>query len=142
RQPNPEYVSLLQRASKLRKKGYMKEAKEVKQKALQMPSMDTKDPNFRRLKYVRYADDFLLGFIGPKEEAEAIKEEIRVFLRDELKLELSKAKTLVTHARTEAAKFLGYEIHTLHEDSQRGTDKRRSLNGKIGLQVPRKVVEE
>jgi group II intron reverse transcriptase/maturase len=142
RRINLEYAALLNRAAYLRKKGYMKEAKEVKQKALQMPSMDTKDPNFRRLKYVRYADDFLLGFIGPKEEAEVIKEEIGAFLRNELKLELSKAKTLVTHARTEAAKFLGYEVHTLHEDSQRGADKRRSLNGKIGLRVPRKVVEE
>jgi group II intron reverse transcriptase/maturase len=142
RRRNLEYKALLQRATRLRNKGYMKEAKEVKQKALQMPSMETKDPNFRRLKYVRYADDFLLGFSGPKEEAEAIKEEIGAFLQEELKLELSKAKTLVTHARTEAAKFLGYEVHTIHEDSQRGMDKRRSLNGKIGLRVPRKVIEE
>ena len=47
---------------------------------------------------------------GPKEEAEEIKQQLEVFLRDELKLELSPAKTLITHARTQAARFLGYEI--------------------------------
>jgi hypothetical protein len=58
---------------------------------------------------VRYCDDFLLGFAGPKHEAEEIKERIRKFLRDELKLELSESKTLLTHATSQAARFLGYE---------------------------------
>jgi group II intron reverse transcriptase/maturase len=142
RRDNPEYNALLHRADYLRKKGQIEEAKAVKQRAMQLPSMDTNDPNFRRLRYVRYADDFLLGFTGTKEEAESIKEELRTFLQDTLKLELSQAKTLVTHARTEAAHFLGYEIQTMQEDSQRGRDKRRSLNGKIGLRMPRQVVEE
>lgn len=141
RRHNPKYDSLINKAYQLRKKGQSKEAKALKQLAMQMPSMDTRDPGFRRLKYVRYADDFLLGFIGPKSEAEAIKEKIRSFLQEELKLELSETQTLVTNARQEAAKFLGYEVHLLHEDSQRGKDKRRSLNGKIGLRVPQAVVE-
>ena len=47
------------------------------------------DPGYRRLKYVRYADDFLLGFHGPECEAETIKGRIGDFLRDHLKLELS-----------------------------------------------------
>jgi len=142
RRDNQEYNALIARAGYLRKKGDMEAAKAVKRQAMQMPSMDTKDPDFRQLKYVRYADDFLLGFIGPKEEAEQIKKEIGTFLQEQLKLELSKAKTFVTHARTQVANFLGYEIHTLRENTQRGRDKRRSLNGKIGLRVPRRVVEE
>src|SRR5215471_8909570 len=142
KQKNQVYYRLIKRAADHRSRGNMEVAKALKQQAMQLPSMDTNDPDFRRLKYIRYADDFLLGFIGTKAEAEQIKEEIGTFLQDTLKLEMSKAKTLVTHARTEAAHFLGYEIHTLHENSQRGKDKRRSLNGKIGLRVPRKVVEE
>jgi len=139
---NQEYDHLITRAGHLRNKGNREEANALKQQAMLLPSMDTFDPDFRRLKYVRYADDFLLGFIGSKAEAEHIKEEIGTFLQEMLKLEMSKAKTLVTHARTEAAHFLGYGIHTLQENSQRGRDKRRSLNGKIGLRVPEKAVEE
>jgi group II intron reverse transcriptase/maturase len=142
RRRNQVYDRLISEAGHLRGKGKAEEARALKQQAMQLPSMDTNDPDFRRLKYIRYADDFLLGFTGPKAEAEHIKEEIRTFLQDTLKLEMSKAKTLVTHARTEAARFLEYEIHALQEDSQRGRDKRRSLNGKIGLRVPRNVVEE
>jgi len=142
RRRNEEYYHLLSKIGHLRSKGRIEEARAAKQQAMLMPSIDTNDPDFRRLKYVRYADDFLLGFIGPKAEAEAIKEDIGTFLRETLKLEMSDAKTLVSHARTQAARFLGYEIKTLQEDSQRGRDKRRSLNGKIGLRVPEEVVEE
>jgi len=141
RRRNPEYDSLIGKAYQLRKKGQSEEAKALKQQAMQMPSMDIRDPGFRRLKYVRYADDFLLGFIGPKAEAEAIKEKIRTFLQEELKLEQSEAKMLVTNAREDAAQFLRYEVHILQDDGQRGKDKRRSLNGKIGLRVSKEVVE-
>ena len=72
------------------------------------------DPGYRRLRYVRYADDILLGFTGPKAEAEEIKRRLAQFLQEDLKLELSETKTLITHARTSAARFLGYEITTQH----------------------------
>jgi hypothetical protein len=104
-----------------------------------MPSRAPNDPDFRRLKYIRYADDFLLSFAGPKEEAEAIKDNLQRFLQDELKLELSSTKTLITHARTERARFLGYEIGTYHADDKL-TNHRRSINGRIVLLVPRDVV--
>ena len=51
-----------------------------------------------------------LGFAGPKVEAEEIKARLAAFLRDVLKLELSPTKTLITHARSQRARFLGYEI--------------------------------
>ena len=82
------------------------------------PSQDPYDPGYRRLRYTRYADDHLLGFIGPKAEAEQIKDQLATFLRDELKLELNPDKTLVTHARTRAARYLGYEITTQHSDTR------------------------
>jgi len=84
---------------------------------------------------------FLLGRVGPKEEAEEIKERLRTFLQEELKLELSAAKTLITHAKTETARFLNYEIHTIQEDSQRDQRDRRSHKGNIGLRVPEEVIK-
>ena len=58
----------------------------------------------------------LLGFTGPKAEAEKIKQRLARFLRDGLRLELAQDKTLITHARTQAARFLGYEITVQHND--------------------------
>jgi len=142
RRNNPEYRQAKYQVTRLKKAGLTEEAEAARKKMMQLPSMDTKDPNFRRLKYVRYADDFLLGFTGPKEEAEEIKQKLVQFLQDELKLELSQTKTLITHARTERARFLGYEVHILQDNSHRGKDQRRSLNGKIGLRVPQDVLEE
>src|ERR1019366_6371971 len=89
-------------------------------------------PSYRRLRYVRYADDWLLGFAGPRHEAEEIKEKIAAFLRDELRLELSPSKTLITHAASQAARFLGYEIKAQHSDTKI-TRNRRAVNGAIGL---------
>lgn len=106
-----------------------------------LPSQDPNDPGYRRLRYVRYCDDFLLGFAGPKREAAEIKERIRVFLHDELKLELSGSKTLITHAASQAARFLGYEIRAQHSDTKI-TRNRRSVNGAIGLFVPRDVIRD
>ena len=106
-----------------------------------LPSKDVNDPGFRRLTYVRYADDFLLGFIGPKSEAEEIKAKVGQFLTGALHLELSQAKTLVTHARSEAARFLGYEVRVTQANDKlaRACHKQRSVNGKIALLVPADV---
>jgi hypothetical protein len=98
------------------------------------------DPGYRRLRYCRYADDELLGFTGPKAEAEEIRDRLAAFLRDELALELSAGKTLITHARTRAARFLGYEIIVQHADSKI-TGGRRMVNGTIGLRVPLDVIK-
>ncbi|MFE3785991.1 reverse transcriptase domain-containing protein [Amycolatopsis sp. NPDC059090] len=106
-----------------------------------MPSQDPNDPDYRRLRYVRYADDWLLGFAGPKHEAEEIKSKIRTFLRDELKLELSESKTVITHAASQAARFLGYEIRTQFADDKI-TGNRRAVNGRIGLFVPRQAIRQ
>lgn len=142
RRRNEEYLRLSRRSTYLRRKGETEAANELKKQFQQLPSQDPTDPDYRRLKYVRYADDFLLGFIGPRAEAEEIKEHLGRFLHEDLKLNLSEAKTLITHARSEAARFLGYEIHTLHADEQRDHRNRRTINGGIGLRVPQAVVQE
>jgi hypothetical protein len=84
----------------------------------------------------------LLGFVGPKEEAEEIKGCLSAFLRETLKLELSQEKTLITHATTGAARFLGYEIVTHQADEKRDQAGHRTLNGHIGLRMPNEVVEK
>ena len=82
----------------------------------------------------------LLGFTGSKAEAEEIKRRLAQFLHEDLKLELSENKTLITHARTSAARFLGYEI-TVGHDNRRLTAGRRSANGRIRLHVPADVIK-
>lgn len=146
RKPNLPYRRIVDRARYRFKKGQTEAALQLRKQAQKLPSIDTQDPDYRRLKYVRYADDFALAFTGPKAEAEEIKQHLKDFLRDELKLELSETKTLITHAKSEAAHFLGYEITTLQQDAihtrtKTGQDK-RSINGRIGLRVPRAVLLE
>jgi len=136
RRPNPVWQRLQQDASKLRRLGNKDEARRLRRQMQQVPSLDPTDPDYRRLRYVRYADDWLLGFVGPRNVAQEIKSEIAAFLRDHLKLELSESKTLITHARTGAARFLGYEITTLYNDRKRDRRGHRSINGQIGLKVP------
>lgn len=139
RKHNPAYRSVTAQIMRARRRGDVPAVKELRCRQHALPSQDPQDPDYRRLRYIRYADDHLLGFAGPKAEVEAIKERLGVFLRDELKLELSPEKTLITHARTGAARFLGYDIRVGH--NQRYQRKgRRSLNGDIQLSVPSEVI--
>ena len=140
RKRNPQYQKVASRVMRLRQGGRAKEAAELRPLLRTMPSFDTHDPGYRRLRYIRYADDFLLGFAGPKDEANAIKARIGRFLRDNLKLELSESKTLVTHGRTQAARFLGYEVVVQGSETKLDASGRRSVNGIIGLRVPQDVV--
>jgi group II intron reverse transcriptase/maturase len=141
RKTNPPYVALTKAAWQARQIDSREAARRYNQQAQRIPSRDPNDPNFRRLWYCRYADDFLLGFVGPKAEAEDIKRQLAVFLRNELCLELGEAKTLITHAQTEAARFLGYEVHTLHADGKHDYRGQRCINGHGGLRVPREVIQ-
>jgi group II intron reverse transcriptase/maturase len=122
------------------RRGDRAQARTLHRQLRNMPSGDPRDPGYRRLRYVRYCDDTLLGFTGPKAEAEEIKQRLTAFLRDNLALELSRDKTLITHARTQAARFLGYEITVLHND-RKVTRGRRSANGIVSLRVPASVIK-
>ena len=139
RRANPEHSAIRQALRRARRRGDRAKARQLQRRMRSIPSQDPNDPGYRRLRYTRYADDHLLGFTGPKAEAEQIKDQLAAFLRDELKLELNPDKTLVTHARTRAARYLGYEIITQHSDTKI-TRGRRSVNGTITLRVPRDVI--
>jgi hypothetical protein len=139
RADNPAYRRMATRRHYARKRGDRTTARQLLRQMRAVPSKDPTDPGYRRLRYCRYADDQLLGFIGPKAEAEEIKARLAQFLRDDLKLELSQDKTLITHARTRAARFLNYDIITQH--GTRVTRGRRAVNGGIALRVPPDVVK-
>ena len=141
RPDNPPYTALMTQVAKLRREGKNEEASKVRKQAQHLPSQDPNDPDFRRLRYCRYADDWLLGFIGPKAEAEEIKQDIKKFLREELKLDLSEEKTVLTHARTETARFLSYHISTSHADTYRPKGKRH-VNGKVEEKMPLDVLQK
>ena len=139
RRLNQAYHNLQKMAARRKRDGDVDGYRECMRRKRVLPSKDVNDPAYRRLRYVRYADDFLLGFTGPKGEAEEIKERLRLFLRDELKLSLSPEKTLITHARTQKAHFLGYDICVSHNDDHRVNGVRKS-NGNVCLLVPADVV--
>lgn len=140
RAENPAYKQVSDRIVRARRRYDLGEVRMLRQRLRTLSRGDTRDPGFRRLRYIRYADDHLLGFIGPKAEAETIKARLAQFLHDDLKLELSPDKTLITHGRTQAAAFLGYQISVGQAD-HKTTNGRRSVNGKIGLRVPRDVIK-
>lgn len=107
--------------------------KAIEQERAAFPSGDEMDGSYRRLKYIRYADDFILGVIGSKEDAQRIKEDIKSFLSASLALELSEEKTLITHTG-KSAKFLGYEI-TVTRDNHQRRDVRGCLRRTYGKRV-------
>jgi group II intron reverse transcriptase/maturase len=141
RRIHPPWERLRRASTTLRRAGRCQEARRLRRQMQAVPSLDPHDPTYRRLRYLRYADDWLLGFSGPRSEAEEIKQAIGAFLRDHLNLELSEAKTLITHARTQAARFLGYDLVVLQNDQKRDRRGHRSINGQIGLRVPQEVLQ-
>lgn len=144
RKGNPEYFTWSQKAVRAKKRGDINMYKECLKKQRALPSYRTNDPNYRRLWYVRYADDSLMGWIGTRDEAEIIKERTGEFLRDKLLLERSAEKTLIIHAREGKAKFLNYDIRVSWNNSNQKKakgGKRRAVNGKIRLEVPNDVVK-
>jgi group II intron reverse transcriptase/maturase len=111
REKNPEYRRLSYAMTKARREENTQLYRQLKKQRQQLPNRDPYDPHFRRLKYVRYCDDFLLGYAGTRQEAVEIKQRIQEFLSHQLKLTLSEEKTLVTHATNGCARFLNYEIY-------------------------------
>jgi len=96
---NKEYMRIVAGIEAARKRNDFDEVKRLKLGRRKVPSNDNFDPNYRRLRYIRYADDFLLGFAGPKKEAEEIRDRLGEYLEKNLKLSLSKEKTLITTQR-------------------------------------------
>ena len=152
---NPEYWRLNNKKNRLKqklqktsdeqmRKNYLYEIAQLSKQMLSTPHKDAMDADFRRMQYVRYADDFLISVIGSKSECETIKADITQFMREQLKLELSDEKTLITHAQ-DKAKFLGYEIFIRKSDAvKRNKDGvlKRDFNGAVVLTLNSAVIQK
>ena len=149
---NPDYWRLNNKKNRLlqktsdeqMRKSYLYEIAQLSKQMLSIPHKDAMDADFRRLQYVRYADDFLISVIGSKSECETIKADITQFMREQLKLELSDEKTLITHAQ-DKAKFLGYEIFIRKSDAvKRNKDGvlKRDFNGAVVLTLNSAVIQK
>jgi group II intron reverse transcriptase/maturase len=140
RRVNPPYTRVCRLLSQARRGRDLTEIEHLTAERRKLLSSDPLDEGYRRLRYVRYADDFLLGFVGPANEAREIRDRLGEFLRRDLELTLSKEKTLVTHAVDERANFLGHEIKVVRKGDLISRDGRRARNGCVSLLTPREVV--
>ncbi len=140
RRVHPDYKRFEYQILKARNQGDWARVTELKRERRSYPSVDPFDPDFRRLWYTRYADDFLLGLIGSKAEAESIRDRLQEYLGTQLRLRLSTEKTLITHARDGKARFLGFEVTTSRCQTKLASSGKRSINGLTALLMPANVV--
>lgn len=143
---NPEYDRIKLRGVRISRKlreekdasvrsRLIQKLNDTKKQKLLIPFSDEMDGNYKRMKYVRYADDFLIGIIGSKQDAQTIKDGLKSFLSEKLCLELSDEKTLITNAK-KTAKFLGYDIFVRQSNLQ----KRRKTDGVLMRSFKSKIV--
>jgi len=162
RKPNTKYYHLLELRKQLLMQGetnptlrktLIKPIRTINRRILQTPSDDFNDPSYTRVKFLRYADDVIIGVIGPKSLAERVRDELAIFLKEDLKLELNQQKTVITHPATERAQFLGYLFQTASPRWRRRNLRRKgsphniiqtikTTSGNITLLVPLKTIEE
>jgi Retron-type reverse transcriptase len=143
-QYTPEYTAIIGKRKRLRDKikdssGLERERliEEHKSATTQMFKIPAKLCEDKKIKYVRYADDFLIGVNGNKKECEQIKQQLTEFIETTLKMELSQEKTLITHSNN-YARFLGYDIRVRRNQQikPKGKFKTRSMNNKVELNIP------
>ena len=117
----------------------MAEIRELNNYLFTVPYSDPMDTEYKRVVYVRYADDFLIGVIGSKEDAKQVKTDVGEFIKEQLHLEMSPEKTLITHGN-DFARFLGYLVTVSREQNRTRTKNgftRRTYVGKVKLYVPK-----
>jgi len=146
RKVNPEYSKNASRNQRLSKRIASSEGKEREQMLLeykenqkQLLKTPYTSQTDKKLKYIRYADDFIIGIKGSNEDCQWIKSKLSEFIGQTLKMQLSEEKTLITHS-SEAARFLGYDISVRRcGEIKRGgkhNAKMRTLNNKVELLAP------
>ena len=121
----------------------IEEKKRLRRKLWQVQSKDPMDPNFKRFFYVRYVDDFVIGVVGSREDAICIKERVKCFLEENLKLILSDEKSLITHFSKTPITFLGTLIKGNWEKEKQvktirklGVLRKVRITGRPVLKVP------
>ena len=113
------------------------ELKKLRKELCQIPAKDQSD---KKIVYVRYADDFLIGVNGTKEECQQIKSLLKEYLTEHLRLELSDEKTKITHS-SNCARFLGYDVRVRRNNQLKKRSDgviQRTLNLSVELLVPLK----
>lgn len=155
RKRNPEYrklevkrrnlVEKLKKAeTKADKDKILKDIRQVEMERREVPYSRPMDDSYKRMQYVRYADDFLIGVIGSKKDCEIVKKDIAEFLFQKLGLELSQEKTLITHGQKKA-RFLGYSIYVRKSNLPK-KDKLgrmvRNYGGRIVLEVESSTIRD
>lgn len=126
------------------RKAILQKIAEIQREKYQTPYSDPMDNDFKRLQYIRYADDFIIGIVGSKEDAKSLKSKITEYLQNSLKLELSEEKTLITNS-SDKAKFLGYEIYVRKTNAvttNKNGVKSRYLNGSVCLSVSMQTIRD
>jgi group II intron reverse transcriptase/maturase len=166
RRAHPGYAALTRRVLRLRReiddlrargadetevRACLKRIKAVDKDRRTIPSVDPMDPDFRRLCYCRYADDFLIGIIGSKAEAQQAMATVQGFLSARLNLAVSPEKSGIK-AASKGARFLGYHVcaftlrsagsmaRRVRGDGRSLRVRRRPTRGGIKLWVPRERV--
>lgn len=120
------------------RKELSKQLRQVQLEKLRLPPYPAQDASYKRIQYNRYADDFVIGVIGSKADAEQIKSDIKVFLRDTLHLTLSEEKTKVTHS-SKPIRYLGYDFSVMRDNSFKRNTKgllQRTWNHRVKLTMP------
>jgi RNA-directed DNA polymerase len=149
RPTNPEYKRLDSQKYRLRKKMCQqgktleleKQFLEADKFQKEIPSGDPYSKDYKRLRYCRYADDFIFGIIGSKDESKYIKKKVEDFLNEKLKLQVAEDKTQIVAGR-KGIIFLSYNINIWRGDKTlkmkvKGTyTTRRTVTEVISLRVP------
>lgn len=143
----PEYKALQQKRANTKKKIERRNDGEERNRLIayyneigkELRKTPAKLCNDKKLKYVRYADDFLIAVNGSKADCEKIKAKLTEFIRNELKMELSQEKTLITHSN-ETARFLGYDVRVRRDQQVKPWKncKQRTMNNTVELLIPLK----
>lgn len=145
RETNKAYSNIQIQIQQARRADDDERVKELIKQRRTIPSIDTQDPGFRRMSYVRYADDFLISFTGSKTEAKEILAKVEAYLNSELGFNTNESKSKITHARSGQARFLGYGISILHcnnKVTRVKLAKRRNINGVVRLGLPKGYIRE
>lgn len=137
RELHNEIKRISHRLKKLEGEEKAKVLLEYQEKRKRLTTLPCTSQTDKVLKYVRYADDFIISVKGSKKDCQWIKEQLRLFIHNKLKMELSEEKTLITHS-SQTARFLGYDIRVRRSGriKRAGKVKKRTLNGSVELLVP------
>lgn len=88
----------------------------------------------RRIFYVRYADDFLLGIHGPKSFVKGIQVKVEQFLKETLHFSIKRKggpeDEQIIHSRSNKVRFLGFDLKTPSRNSRSVVNTRKIISFK------------